>query len=83
MKAEMVLEEAMKRDKTSHLDDLHVRQLKTQLALSILLQGKGHEAEHLIFDLTKCCGTNETTTCQLLYCLALSYVHDLESKAAR
>ncbi|KAI1138259.1 hypothetical protein F5Y05DRAFT_413573 [Hypoxylon sp. FL0543] len=82
-KAEEVLCETLKWYKVSGLDDIHHRRLRTKLALANLLQGKGREAEDLILDLAEFHSQGDATMRQLLYALAVSYLHEMKFKEAR
>ncbi|OTA68611.1 hypothetical protein K449DRAFT_429478 [Hypoxylon sp. EC38] len=82
-KAEVALRETLKRYRGSGLDDMHHRRLRTKLALTNLLQGKGNEAEGLTFDLTEFGLGNDILTRQILYALAVSYLHDMQFDKAR
>lgn len=82
-KAEAILDKTVARYKmTGPEDALHSR-LRIQLALCRILQDKQSEAlRAFIIDIAEYRGTKRTVADQLLYTLALSYIHTLEYKKA-
>lgn len=81
-KAEKILQQALDRHKISAPDDAHHSRLRTQLAICSFLQGKGSQIGEAIIDLAEFRGTKRPVAYQLLYNLALSHIHDLDSESA-
>ncbi|KAK8103306.1 hypothetical protein PG984_016452 [Apiospora sp. TS-2023a] len=82
-KAEAILDQTVARYKmTGPEDALHSR-LRIQLALCRILQDKqSEELRDFIIDIAEYRGTKRTVADQLLYALALSYMHTLEYRKA-
>ncbi|KAK8023509.1 hypothetical protein PG993_011575 [Apiospora rasikravindrae] len=82
-KSEDVLKHALARYKmTGPEDDRHSR-LRTQHALCGLLLGKQSALEDSVLDLAEYRGTKRTVADQLLFALALSYMHTLNFPKAQ
>ncbi|KAK8070363.1 hypothetical protein PG997_010566 [Apiospora hydei] len=84
-KAEDILKQALSRYKMDGPEDAHHSRLRTQLALCSILEGKRTgDLEDSIIDLADYRGTARIVADQLLYALALSYMHTLDfDKAER
>lgn len=74
--SEKTLKQALECHKAAGLDDLQHRHLRAQLALCMLLQGNGQQAEDLILDLIEFRVDDDVIADHLLYALALAQIHD-------
>ncbi|TGJ84429.1 hypothetical protein E0Z10_g4306 [Xylaria hypoxylon] len=82
-KAAEVLEKMVKRQRGSgfHEQSFKTQLAKTQLAVTYLLHGKPELAETQIIEFVQLKSIESVIRCQLLYCLALSYMHNMELEA--
>ncbi|KAK8074365.1 hypothetical protein PG994_005264 [Apiospora phragmitis] len=82
-KAAAILERALERYKIIGPEDTYHSRLRTQIVLCSILQGlPSSDLEDSIIDLAEYRGTKQTVAVQLLYALALSYMHTLDFKKA-
>lgn len=83
-KAEGMLEQALARYKMTGPEDAHHSRLRTQRALCGILLGKQSEAlQASVIDIAEYRGTRRAVADQLLYALALSYIHTLDFSKAQ
>ncbi|KAK7973530.1 hypothetical protein PG988_007664 [Apiospora saccharicola] len=83
-KAEDMLEQALARYKMTGPEDAHHSRLRTQHVLCGILLGKqSDDLQASVIDIAEYRGTKRTVADQLLYALALSYMHTLHFSKAQ